>query len=184
MNKNKTLANIEVIKETINKEKAVIKLYQALNLQPSDESPLSISYCNEVMALTGLPDEKDLSLYQTTIKNWDEFYNDYTAMIYGDKAIDQVLTLWGKKITPIALPYNAKDNKKLITEYLTREQKLVKSLKLMGVMDKGPLADLVKDYNLVLALIDKDSADTTLQQDLYDTLENGAAVSKFVKKWV
>lgn len=172
----------DVIEITLNKERDFKKACKATGLNAEHDSALDISYCNEILSLLNLPDEKDLSLYRTSLKNYDPIIDDYTFMIYGDKKIKETLDLWEKKMASLIKPYEPKNNIEQILKFIQQEKKLVKALRTLGVSDSGPLANLISDYKLACALIGQN--EEKIYQDLFYVLEGNESEKKFLKKYI
>lgn len=171
----------DIIKETITKEKNLKLVLNSLKIQLSDDSPLDVSYLNEVLTLMGLPEESDLKDQHQ--QDWDKYIGTYTAMVYGDITIDEGISQYQKDLAVVGQEYNPKNHKPALVEFLTKEQDLFEALKLLGVKDSGPLADLTKDWKLATALIGKSDSDE-LNDDLFKVIEKEGNPQTLVKKWV
>lgn len=166
--------------EILEKERNLKKVFNTLQIQVADQSPLDISYCQEVLDLIGLPPESELKELHL---NHDPFIDDYTAMVYGEKDIDTTLKSWAKQLKKIGRPYNPTLHKKKLVKFFQQEQKLFKAIHGLGINDRGPLAAFIQDWKLCYALLGVAESDE-VNHALRQTIELGADSVKLVKKWI
>lgn len=147
------MLNEKVLVNTIKKEKLLIETLKKLGLVAQDGSPLDVSYLNECFAVSGIPQESDLSEYK---KTWDPLINTYVSMIHGDVTVEKGIKTFKAYLKGVKLePYSPKNNKVMIKSYLQKEQRVFSALKVLGSVESGDLKTLADDWDLAYVLLGK-----------------------------